>query len=241
MQLKNKIILVTGSSRGIGKNIVQQCLSEGATVIANHRTWEGEKLSKLSQYDGDLIQIIADVSSPYEVQDMTQQIKQKVGTIDGIVNNAGIISRSNDWRNMSIEDWMKIFNTNIIGIWNVIRFSHDLLSLGASIVNISSIYGLYPDPAALSYSVSKAGVISLTQALAKDLSPNIRVNVIAPGNTLTDMVPDFETLMKIEDKTLLKRSATTKEISDVAIFLLSDKSSYMTGCIIPVDGGYHII
>ena len=100
---------------------------------------------------------------------------------------------------------------------------------------------MFPEADELTYSISKAGVAALTQAMAKKLAPSIRVNAIAPGNTLTEMVPDSKRLKEIEEKTVLKRSAKPEEIANSVVYLLSEQSSYITGCIIPVDGGYHII
>lgn len=237
MLLRDKVILVTGSSRGIGKAVSDKCLACGATVIANYR----KKNDYIYSIENQILTINADISNTEDVVQMMNTIKKEYGHLDGIVNNAAIISRTPDWKNIPEKDWIDVINTNIIGMWNIIRFGAELMYNGGSIVNISSIYGLFPDPKTLTYSISKSGVIALTQALAKELSPKIRINAITPGNTLTQMIPDDETLSIIEGKTLLKRSAQPDEIANTIAFLLSDQSSYITGAIIPVDGGYHII
>lgn len=241
MLLKDKIILITGAARGIGNTTVKKCLLEGAHVILNYRNDIKNDFSASYLEDKRLHLVKADVASSVEVEKMMKEIKQVYGRLDGIVNNAGIISRTPDWRTIPNEDWEDIMNTNLKGAWNVIRYSEELLKMGGSIVNISSIYGLFPEADELTYSISKAGINALTLALAKKLAPDIRVNAIAPGNTLTSMVPDIDSLLEIENKTLLKRSAQPEEIANSIIFLLSDNSSYVTGNIITVDGGYHVI
>lgn len=242
MLLKDKVILVTGGSRGIGKAVVEKCLNEGAKVIINYKN-SCEKVEKLvQQYDKDKVVIYkADVSESEEVTQMIDYVKETFGHLDGIVNNAGIITRTHDWKNISPKDWNENINTNLLGSWNLMRFGVGIMNKGGSIVNVSSIYGMFPEVTELSYSISKAGVEAMTQALAKELAPNIRVNAIAPGNTLTEMIPSSEKLNQIEEKTLLKRSAKPSEIASTIVYLLSEQSSYITGCIIPVDGGYHVI
>lgn len=242
MLLENKIILITGASGGIGQMTVKRCLAEGAQVIANYRTRNKIITAWEKRFDTErILTFQADVSLEEQVLQMMKAVKEKFGHLDGIVNNAGIITRTFDWKDISIEDWHQNFDTNLIGTWNVIRYGTDLMKTGGSIVNISSIYGLFPESDALSYSISKASVDALTQVLAKKLAPQIRVNAIAPGNTLTHMVPDTQTRIGIEEKTLLKRSAVPKEIANTIIYLLSDLSTYVTGTIMPVDGGYHVI
>lgn len=240
--LKDKIILITGSSRGIGLSVAEKCLSENAIVIANYRN-ESLGINKLLEKYGDerIIAIKADISISREVEFMTKKIKEKFSSIDGVVNNAGIISRTPDWKDIPMEDWEKIMSTNFFGTWNMIRYGIELMKNGGSIVNISSIYGAFPEANVLPYSISKAAINALTQAIAKEISPSVRINSIMPGNTLTNMVPSDNEIKAIEDKTLLKRSANASEIANAVVYLLSDASSYMTGCLIPIDGGYHLI
>lgn len=242
MLLKGKIVLVTGTSKGIGKAVVLKCISEGAQVIANYRShFNVDNYSDVKYEKGQLQFIKADIRSTNDVTLMMRKIQTEYGRLDGIVNNAGIITRTIDWKKIADSDWKCNIETNVIGMWNVIRHGVDLMTSGGSIVNISSIYGTYPESDELTYSVSKAGVNALTLALAKKLSPQIRVNAIAPGNTLTSMVPDEKAIYAIEQKTLLKRSAQPFEIANTIAYLLSDQSSYITGSVLEVDGGYHVI
>lgn len=232
---------MTGASKGIGAAITARCLEEGGRVVACYRTYS-DFLSQLeSRYDCErFLPICADVTDARAVAEMMQKIRLQFGHLDGIVNNAGIITRTYDWKDISNDDWWNHYNTHVIGPWNMVRLGIDLMVDGASVVNISSIYGEAPENEALSYSISKAGLDALTIALAKKLAPNIRVNAIQPGNTLTSMVPDEGKQTQIENKTLLKRSAYPDEIAATVVFLLSDMSSYITGSVIPVDGGYLI-
>ena len=237
--LNGKVILVTGANRGIGLATAEKCLAEGASIVANFRSESSGIVSLIDRYGKErVLPAKADVTLDPEVCRMMEAVRDCFQRLDGIVCNAGIITRTPDWRNIPAEDWTRVINTNLIGPWNVIRHGIELMASGGSIVNISSIYGTAPEAKALPYSVSKAGLIALTQALAKEVAPKVRINAVLPGNTLTSMVPAPSEQRTIEEKTLLKRSAAPAEIADAIVFLLSDASSYMTGSIIPVDGGY---
>ena len=241
MLLKDKVILITGASRGIGLEVAKKCLAEGARIAANSRGEAPEIAALVGAYGkGKVLFAKADVSVASDVCRMMELVRSSFLRLDGIVNNAGIITRSPDWKNIPQEDWSTVLNTNLLGVWNVIRFGIELMNNGGSIVNISSIYGAKPEAKALPYSASKAAVIALTQALAKETAPDIRINAVLPGNTLTSMVPDSSEQKQIEKRTLMKRSASAAEIAAAIVFLLSDASSYMTGSILPVDGGYGI-
>lgn len=242
MLLDGKIILITGASKGIGKTTVLKCLSEGAIVVANYRSdFNFDGYFDTIHVEKQLQFIKADVRSASDVMLMIREIQDNFGRLDGIVNNAGVITRTINWKEIKDSDWKYNLDTNVIGMWNVIRRGVELMPKGGSIVNISSIYGTYPEADELTYSVSKAGVNALTIALAKKLSPQIRVNAVSPGNTLTSMVPNKEVMCAIEKKTLLKRSAQPIEIANTVAYLLSDQSSYITGSILEVDGGYHVV
>ncbi len=241
MLLENKIILVTGASRGIGTAIAEQCLLEGATIIGNYKTDISCLASLAEQFGEERVFIIqADVAAADEVKSMIETAAMKFGHLDGLVCNAGIITRSPDWKKIPFSDWEDVFQTNLIGVWNTIRYGVDHMKEGGSIISISSIYGTSPDIYSLPYSVSKAAVESLTKAIAKELAPRIRVNSVSPGNTLTSMVPEESVQREIEKKTLLKRSAQPVEIAKAVVFLLSEASSYIVGNVLHVDGGYDL-
>lgn len=242
MLLENKLIVITGASRGIGLSVAEKCLFEGARVIADYKNELSGLQSLIEKYGKDkVITIKANVAIASEVQAMIEQIGIVNSCVDGIVCNAGIITRTPDWKDFPLEDWETVIKTNLIGTWNVVRYGVDLMNKGGSIVNVSSIYGMHPEAAVLPYSISKASVNAFTQAISKAIAPNIRINAVMPGNTLTNMVPGESEQVKIEDMTLLNRSANASEIANVIAFLLSDESSYMTGNLIHVDGGFHVI
>lgn len=242
MILNNKVILITGASRGIGFSVADICLKEGASVVANYRTEPLGLISLQETYGSDrVLTLKADVSVPSEVASMMNEIHNTHHSLDGIVCNAGIITRTPNWKDFPMENWEIDFKTNLIGVWNTIRYGVDLMLDGGSVVNVSSIYAAAPEAQALPYSMSKASVNAMTLALSKELSPRIRINSVLPGNTLTNMVPDRLIQNIIEEKTLLKRSADAYEIANTIVFLLSDNSSYITGSLIEVDGGFHIL
>ena len=130
MFLKNKVVLITGGSRGIGKAVAEKCLSEGANVIINYKT-SCEKVKKLVQEYGKdkVITYKADVSNPEQVSKMIDYVKKTFGHLDGIVNNAGIITRTHNWKNISLDDWKDNINTNLLGSWNLIRFGVDIMNM----------------------------------------------------------------------------------------------------------------
>ena len=219
MLLKDRIILITGTSRGIGMSIAKRCLDEGASIVACFRTYTENLISFERKYEHErFLPICVDVTSEKSVANMMETIRLQFGRLDGIVNNAGIITRTFDWKNISNDDWLCNYSTNVLGPWNIIRYGNNLMFNGGSIVNISSIYSEAPEIEALSYSISKAGLEAMSIALAKKLAPKIRVNALAPGNTRTDMVPDNQKCDIIEQRTLLKRSAYPDELAAVAVF-----------------------
>lgn len=235
-----KVVLITGASKGIGRAIAIAFVKCGAKVIANYNSSYSEAMQLQKTFGDDNIDIVrADVSDEIEVKKMVEYIQAKYDHVDVLVNNAGVIKRSKSWTEIQLNDWQETLSVNAIGTWLVTKMVYPLMeSKGGSIVNISSIYGLSPNAKELAYSCSKSMIISMTLALAKELAPNIRVNAICPGNTITDMVPDMHTMRCIEELTCLKRSADVDEISNAVLMLASDCSSYITGCVLPVDGGY---
>lgn len=234
----NKIVLVTGASRGIGREIAKQMADSGAIVIANYCC--NEKAARtLCKNNIEIFK--ADVSNELEVKRMISSIKTRYGRIDVLINNAGVIYRSENWYSMSIEQWKRTIDVNATGMWIITKEVYPLMSsVGGAIINVSSIYGMSGIASELAYSCSKSMVICMTQALAKELAPNIRVNAVCPGNTVTDMIPSKKIKIEIEKKTPLQRSALAKEIAKAVLMLAADDSSYITGAILPVDGGYNL-
>lgn len=242
--LNNKVVLVTGSSRGIGQAIAYCFALNGATVILNSHSNLEELIDTYNEfvkkgYNCDYIQ--ADVSNYEQVSNMMQQIYDKYGTIDILVNNAGIsyIGLLND---MSLNDWTNIMNTNITSVFNCCRnvIPHMIHHKTGSIINISSMWGITGASCEVAYSASKGAVNAFTKALARELGPsNIRVNAIACGVIQTHMnawLSDEEKLALTQDIALM-RFGKPEDVAKLALFLASDASSFITGQIITVDGG----
>ena len=239
--LKNKVCIITGSSRGIGKETAELFVSEGAEVIVNAST-EGsaDKWIMESAFKNHLTACYFDVSDSVKVRESIISIKKKFGRIDVLVNNAGV--EFNDLIGMISEEHMdKLFKVNVYGTINMIQAVSRVMSRngGGSIINISSIVGLRGNSGQLAYSAAKGAVIAATKSAAKELaSKNIRVNSVAPGLTQTQMMEQTN-MQKIQsriDNICLGRVAQPKDIAGVCLLLASDYASYLSGQIIPVDG-----
>ncbi len=234
-----KTVLITGASRGIGASIALAFAKAQYNVIINYNKSEKEakKLEKKLNKITKAISIKADVTNDIEVKEMIKVIKKEFKKIDVLINNAGI---SNDTEPFSKtkEDFMQVLDVNVYGVYNVTRYAKEILNKDSSIINIASTNGIdsYYEYS-LDYDASKAAVINLTHNLANYLK-GIRVNAIAPGWVDTDMNKNLGEFKKQElKKILLNRFADPKEIAEVALFLASDKASYINDTIIKVDGG----
>lgn len=245
--LENKIALVTGASRGIGKEIALSLAKEGATVILNYNGSE-EKAKQAAEEivsaKGKAEIYQCNVSDFEACGRMIQELIQKFGRIDILVNNAGI-TRDGLLMKMSEEDFDAVVSTNLKGTFNTIRHMSRffLKQKSGKIINISSVSGILGNAGQANYSASKAGVIGLTKSVARELaSRGINVNAIAPGFVATDMVDAMteDAKAKMTEAIPLKRIGTTKDIANMAVFLASDLSDYITGQVFAVDGGMSI-
>ncbi len=247
MNFKGKVVLVTGSSRGIGRSIAVKFAREGATVIINYRSneYEAKSITEIiSSYANDCMCIQADVSKEEDVKRMVDTIINKYGHIDILVNNAGI-AIDNDFQNRQVKDWQETLNTNLIGVFLTSKYvgKHMLENQYGKIINISSTNGIDTIyPYSIDYDASKAGLINMTKNLAIQFAPYINVNAVAPGWVDTGMNDDLsKSYLKSEmEKTLLKRFAEPEEIASVVLFLASDMARYIDGETIRVDGGLKI-
>ena len=244
LEFKDKVVLVTGSSRGIGRSIAIAFAKEGANVVINYKTSEIDAevaYEIISSYGNQCMSIKADVSNENNVKSMIDMIINKFGRIDILVNNAGIAIDS-DFDDKTISNWKKTLNTNVLGPFLTSKYAGKIMmdQKYGKIINISSTNGIntiYPYSA--DYDASKAALINLTKNLAVQFAPYVNVNSVAPGWVDTDMNQDLpKSYLKDEkEKILLKRFAEPEEISNVVLFLASDKSRYITSEVITVSGG----
>ena len=244
--MNNKIILVTGASRGIGREIAYTLAKQGHTVIANYNKSEEKALSLKEQANKENLNIDifkADVSKRNEVKEMINYILSKYKKIDVLINNAGI-DQEKQFQDITDEDWNNVINVNLYSVFCVTQevISNMLNNKTGCIINISSIYGIIGGSCASLYSASKAGIDGLTKSLAKELGPsNIRVNSIAPGYIDTDMNKHFsaETVDEIKNEIPLNKIGTPQSIAKCVNWLVND--DYTTGQVIVIDGGWSII
>lgn len=243
-KLENKVAIVTGSSRGIGKATALLFAKEGAKVVVNYSKSENEAnavVNEIKKLGSDATAIKCDVSKEEQVKQMIEKTIKKFGRIDILVNNAGIVFDV-PFAERTVEQWKRTLEVNLIGVFLCSKYAAPYMKKqGGKIVNISSNNGLdVPSPTSIDYNASKAGIVILTKDLAKELAPTIQVNSVAPGWVDTEMNKNIpKDFIKEEIKKIsLKRFAKPEEIAKVILFLASDDASYMTGSILKVDGGY---
>jgi len=243
MLLANKIVLVTGGSRGIGENIVRRMAAEGAKVAFTYLN-SAEKAQQICNEIGANVKAYQSNAASYaEAEKLVNDVIADFGGIDVVINNAGI-TRDNLILRMNEQQWDDVMSNNLKSIFNLSKFAvKPMLRKGGSIINISSIVGITGNGGQSNYAASKAGVIGFTKSLAKELgSRNIRCNAIAPGFIATDMTHALgeEAQTKFLENIALKRLGEGREIADVCVFLASEMSSYVTGQTISVCGGLNI-
>ena len=240
----NKVALITGGTRGIGKEIAYTLAEENYDIIINYRT-ENEELMKLKkeieQKRVRCLLIKGDVSNFEDCKKLVEEAINRMNHIDVLVNNAGITKDMLLMR-MKPEDFNEVINVNLIGTFNMTKnvINYMMKKRKGRIINVSSVVGISGNAGQTNYAASKAGIIGFTKSLAKEVaSRNILVNAIAPGFIQTDMTNILKENVKDEiAKTIpLKRMGTAKDVANVVKFLVSEDSSYITGQVIQVDGG----
>ena len=242
--LKNKIALVTGSSRGIGSATAIALAEEGAKVVVNYeknKEKAQDVVNQIKEKGREAISLCADVSKSSDVENMKKQIEEQLNPVDILVNNAGIHQHLKSWE-LSSDDWSRVLGVNLTSVFNCSKAftPHMIQEKWGKIVNISSVIAYIGTDHEVHYAASKGGVVSTTKSLALELAPyNIRVNAVSPGYIETDMTKfsNEEERKFYLEKIPLKRLGDPREIADCVVFLCSDKSSYITGQVIQVNGG----
>lgn len=246
-ELKGKTAIVTGASLGIGSAIAKALGDQGCAVAVNYRKHaeEAETLTAaIVQAGGKAKAYQCDVGDPAQVQAMVEAVQKDFGSLDILVNNAGINWDGVSWK-MTDEQWGTVLNTNLHGCFHFIRAVAPVFRTQKSgkIVNMTSINGMRGKFGQSNYSASKAGIIGLTKAIARELGrSNVNVNAVAPGLIETDMIAAMPEEAKATSlsETVLDRLGTPEEVASVVLFLCSDGARHVTGEVIKVDGGQYI-
>ncbi|MDV4151547.1 3-oxoacyl-[acyl-carrier-protein] reductase [Clostridium sp. AL.422] len=242
--VNNKNAIVTGGSRGIGKEIARTLAENGANIAINYRKYNEEiehLVEELRALGVKVLAIKCDISNSDEVNNFINEVKENFGSIDILINNAGI-TKDGLLLRMSEKDFNDVIDVNLKGTFNMTKSVSSIMirQRFGKIINISSVVGIAGNAGQCNYAASKAGVIGFSKSVARELaSRNINVNVIAPGYINTDMTSILPDKVKEEVlKTIpMKKIGEPKEIANLALFLSSDLSNYITGQVINVDGG----
>lgn len=241
---KGKTCIVTGASRGIGKSIAIALAKKRCNVVVNYQNNEeqaNQVVKEIEKLNAKAIAVKADVSNPGQVQEMVETSLKEFGSIDFLVNNAGI-TKDSLFANMSESEWDEVINVNLKGTFNCSKAVLPLLVKQGSgrIVNLTSVSGQFGNIGQTNYAASKAGVIGFTKSIAKETALNgVTVNAISPGIIDTQMhenIPEKIKKMFLE-KIPMKRIGKPEEVANAVIFLLSNDASYITGQVINVNGG----
>jgi 3-oxoacyl-[acyl-carrier protein] reductase len=250
MRLENKIALVTGSSRGVGRAVALGFAGEGADVVINYTSnvkAANEVVDAIKQKGCKAIALKADVARKEEVENLVEQAVKAFGRIDVLVNNAGF-TRPSMMLKMTEEQWDQVVDIHLKGAFLCSQAvgNHMKEQQSGKIINVTSVAGLVGTVGQVNYSAAKGGIISLTKSMARELARyGVCVNVISLGIVATDMTEKIRTDEKLKEiymkRILLKRFAEPDDISPAFAFLASDESSYITGQLLCVDGGYGMI
>ncbi len=241
---EKKVALITGGTRGIGREIAKKFAKEGCNLVLNYVSdnTDVEKIkSEFNEYGIDVLVLKADVSVFSDCENLVKEAIAKFGKIDILVNNAGI-TKDTLIAMMKEDAFDKVIDVNLKGTFNVTKnvVPYMMKKRNGNIINISSVVGVVGNAGQSNYAASKAGIIGFTKSLAKELAPrNIRVNAVAPGFIDTDMTSVLSDKVKenINLQIPLKRMGKAEEVANVVSFLANDESSYITGQVINVDGG----
>lgn len=239
------VAVVTGGAKGIGRKIVEKLVEDGYKVAFCYNTSEEQAMELCSNLNSNsslnCIGIKCDVRDSENVKNFIEEVIKVFGQIDIVVNNAGI-ANYNLLMDMQVKEWKNVMSTNLDSVFYTCKYCLPyMLNKSGSIINISSVWGVYGASMEVAYSASKAGVIGLTKALSQEVgSANIRVNCIACGVINTDMnkVHSQTTIDDLIDKTPLGRIGEANDVADMVVYLASEKSKFITGQVIEVSGGF---
>ena len=241
--LDGKVAVITGAGSGMGKASAELFASEGAKVVALDVT--GAEKETADAIGGDALAVHCDVSNEGDVEAAFDAAMRTFGRVDAVLNVAGISGTPTPLHEVEVDDYEAVMGVNLRGVF--LGMKHGVRAMlagdhGGAIVNWSSIGGNLAFPSAGVYSATKAGVIGLTRSGALDYGPNgIRVNAVCPGIAMTPMVAaTVDVMPELPTKPPIGRGSTPEEVAEVAVFLCSDRAVYITGAIIPTDGGWSI-
>jgi 3-oxoacyl-[acyl-carrier protein] reductase len=250
-EFSNKVVLVTGSSRGIGGSILSAFSRAGATCVlhfwddpdgANRKDAEALASQLRGAKGSAQIHVIgADVRDAKQIEGLMRQVKESCGGLDILVNNAGII-RDRTLKKMTLEEWHAVIQTNLDGVFHSCKYGIEILRDGGRVVNIASVAGLVGFHGQTNYAAAKAGVIGMTRVLAKELARRqVTVNAIAPGVIQTPMLGEVKPDVMTEylKQIPIGRLGSPEDIANAVLFLASEESGYITGQVLPVTGGWY--
>lgn len=240
----DKVAMITGATRGIGKQIALTLANEGYNIVLNYRTENDELIQAKNEIESKNVKCLTvqgDVTNFEDCKQMIESAIKEFGKIDVLINNAGI-TKDMLLARMKEEDFKQVIDVNLVGTFNMTKnvISYMMKARSGRIINISSVVGIAGNAGQTNYSASKAGIIGFTKSLAKEVaSRNILVNAVAPGFIETNMTDVLKQEVKdeIAKNIPLKRMGTPQDVANVVKFLASEDSSYITGQVISVDGG----